>query len=202
MGLGISTWAAVVLWGVAGWAAAQERPAGLGSAPEPPTFQLPPGARVRVTSSVLPGGSVEGRVASSTDDTLGLMVADNDVPFGGGPLVVPRASVTSLQVSLGPRRYTLPGAVVGALLGAAGGAASEVDPRDCGANSEAFCSQGEAIAISAVAGAALGALVGHVVKTERWQKVDVEVLAPRSASGRAGHRGRGAAVAAQVAFRF
>lgn len=192
--------ATLVISGAASWAAAQSGPAASDALPEPPTFQIPAGAKVRVASSAIPGGTVEGRVVSSTDEALALMLGADDAPFGGGQVVIPRASLTSVKVSMGRRGHALHGAVLGALLGAAGGAAAEVDPQDCDSSSDAFCSQGEAIAVSAAGGALLGALVGAVVKTEKWQKVSVEVLAPRSATGRSGVRPVG--VAAQVAFRF
>jgi hypothetical protein len=191
------------LWSAA--AGAQELPAGAGEPPlpPPPTFQIPPGAKVRLGSRAMPGGLVQGRVTSSTDEALGLMIASDDSPFGGGQLVVPRESVTSLQVSLGYKRYTLVGALFGAIAGAAGGAAATVDTATCDSwSSDTYCSRAEAIAVSAGAGALLGALVGHFVKTERWQNVSVEVLAPRSTAGRPVARGRGGAVAARVAFRF
>ena len=194
--------AVVVLWGAAAWAAAQEPPVSA-VVPEPPTFQIPPGAKVRLASTALPGGFVVGRVTSSTDDALGVTVAGDDSPFMGAPIVIPRASVTSAQVSLGRHSYWKMGALFGAIAGAGAGAAATIDPATCDSySSDTFCSRGEAIGISAVAGALLGGLVGAVIKTEKWQKVSVEVLAPRSSAGRAAPRGRGGAVAAQIAVRF
>jgi hypothetical protein len=198
-----SSLAAIVLWSAASWAGAQDVPP-LPAEPEPPAFQIPPGARVRLTSAVLPGGAVEGLVASSDDQTLGLLIASEDAPFGGGALTIPRASVGSLRISMGKRAHKGLGAVFGALALGATGFAAEVDPDDCGPNSNAFCSRGEAIAVSTLGGALLGALVGAVVKTERWQNVSVEVLAPRSAAGPGAPAPgrRGTAVGARVALRF
>jgi hypothetical protein len=198
------SWATVVLWGTAGWAAAQADPGvpSAGQPPEPPTFQIPAGARVRVSSSVMPGGVIEGRVTSSTDDALGLMLPSDDSPFGGGQVVVPRGSLTSLQISMGKKGHALLGLLVGTASLAAIGAFAEVDPDDCGDDSTAFCSRAEAVGGMAFVGAGLGALVGAVIRTERWQNVSVEVLAPRSGAGRAAARRRGAALGAQVAFRF
>ena len=194
--------AVVVLWGAAAWPAAGEPPVAPG-VPEPPTFQIPPGAKVRLASTALPGGFVVGRVTSSTDDVLGLTLAGDDSPFTGTPIVIPRASVTSAQVSLGRHSYWKMGALFGAIAGAAAGAAAPIDPATCDSySSDTFCSRGEAIGISAVAGAFLGGLVGAVIKTEKWQKVSVEVLAPRSSADRAGPRRHGGAVAARVAVRF
>jgi hypothetical protein len=150
----------------------------------------------------MPGGVIEGRVTSSGDDALGLMLASDDSPFGGGQVVVPRGSLTSLQISMGKHGHALLGLLVGTASFAAIGASVEVDPNDCGDDSTAFCSRGEAVGAMAFFGAGLGALVGAVIKTERWQNVSVEVLAPRSTAGRTAPRPRGAAVTAQVAFRF
>jgi hypothetical protein len=201
----IASLVAIVLLGAAGWGAAQGIPEvapGVGLPPEPPTFQIPSGAKVRVRSSLLPGGVVEGRVTSSTDDALGLMLASDDSPFGGGQMVIPRTSVASLQMSMGRHGHTLLGLLVGTASFAAIGAFVEVDPNDCGPDSSAFCSRGEAIGGMALVGAGIGALAGAAVRTERWQNVSVEVLAPRSSGLRAAPRSRGGAFAAQIAFRF
>ena len=202
MNRGVPSIAVVVLWGAAAWAAAQEPPVAPG-VPEPPAFQIPPGAKVRLASTALPGGFVVGRVTSSTDAALGLTVAGDESPFTGTPILIPRASVTRAEVSLGRHSYWKVAALFGAMAGAAGGAAATIDPATCDSySSDTFCSRGEAIGISAAAGALLGGLVGAVIKTEKWQKVSVEVLAPRSSAGRAAPRGRGGAIAAQVAVRF
>jgi hypothetical protein len=189
------------LCGAASGVGAQEAPSG-SALPPPPVFQVPAGAKVRLRSHLMPGGLVEGRVAFSTDDSLGLTVASDDAPFGGGAIVVPRASVTSLQVSMGHKRFGLVGALFGAIAGAAAGTASTVDESTCDSwSSDTYCSRGEAIAVSAAAGALLGAIAGHFIKIERWQNVSVEVLAPR-VGARAVPRGRGGELAAQVALRF
>jgi hypothetical protein len=193
---------AVLVWGLAGWAVAQEA-VQAGEVPEPPAFQVPAGARVRLASDALPGAAVVGRVSRWTDDILALAVSEPDAPLGGVPLAVPQASVRRLEVSLGRRSYWKQGALSGAILGAAGGAAAQVDTSEsCSLDSDAYCSRGEAVAFSAVTGALLGGLVGALVKTERWQKVSVEVLAPRSSASRGAPRGTRPSVAARVAVRF
>ena len=198
----VPSMAVVVLWGAAAWAAAQEPPVSAG-VPEPPTFQIPPGAKVRLSSTALPNGVVVGRVTSSTDEALGLMIASDGSPFTGTPMLIPRASVTSVQVSLGTKRYTLPGALFGAIAGAAAGAAAPIDTATCDSySSDTFCSRGEAVAVMTVASGVIGAVVGALIKTEKWQRVSVEVLAPRSSASRAAPTGHRGGVAAQVALRF
>lgn len=200
MRLGTGTWAAAALLAVAGVASAQDLPV---PSPDPPVFHLPAGARVRLSSTALPGGMIEGRVTSSTADALGLLLpGPDDSPFGGTPVVVPRSSVTDARVYLGTRRYALLGGVAGTLVGAALGAAAQVDEYNCDASSDAFCSRGEAIAIGAVTGAVIGAVVGHFVKSDRWQRVSVEALAPRSSAGPSRPRGRWAAAGLAVTVRF
>jgi hypothetical protein len=202
MGIGKLRWAAILFCATASGAGAQEAPSGP-ALPPPPVFQLPAGAKVRLGSHLMPGGRVEGRVAFSTDDSLGLTVASDEAPFGGGTIAVPRASVTSLQMSMGYRRFGLVGALAGAIAGAAAGTAATVDKSTCDSgSSDSYCSRGEAIAVSAAAGALLGAIAGHFIKVERWQNVSVEVLAPRVSARRPVPRGRGADLAAQVAIRF
>lgn len=201
MRLGTGTWTAAVLLALAGVASAQDVPPERG--PEPPVFQIPAGARVRLSSTALPGGMIEGRVTTSTEDALGLMLpGPDDSPFGGTPVVVPRASVTDARVYIGTKRYTLVGVVGGALAGAAIGAAEQIDASDCGLDSDAFCSRGEAIAIGGLSGALIGGVVSHFVKSERWQRVSIEALAPRSSSGPSRPRGRWAAAGLAVTVRF
>jgi hypothetical protein len=201
MRFGIGTPAAAALLALAGVASAQDVPPQRG--PEPPVFQIPAGARVRLSSTVLPGGMIEGRVTTSTDDALGLVLpGPNDSPFGGTPVVVPRSSVTDARVYIGTKRYTAVGGLAGGLAGAALGAAAQVDDSDCGTNSDAFCSRGEAIVIGAVTGALIGGVVGHFVKTERWQRVSIEALAPRSSAGPSRPRVRRAAAGLAVTVRF
>jgi hypothetical protein len=150
----------------------------------------------------MPGGLVQGRVTSSTDEALGLMIASDDSPFGGGQIEVPRASVTSLQMSMGYRRFALVGALAGALARVAQGTTASVDKATCESwSSDTYCSWGEAIAVSAGVYALLGAVAGHFVKKERRQNVSAEVLAPR-ASARRSTRGHGAELSAQVTLRF
>jgi hypothetical protein len=118
-------------------------------------------------------------------------------------MLIPRASLTSVQVSLGTKRHTLLGALFGAIAGAAAGASAPIDTATCESySSDTFCSRGEAVAAMTVVIGAIGAGVGALIKTEKWQKVSVEVLAPRSSASGAAPRGRGVAVAAQVAVRF
>ncbi len=203
MRLGAATWVTTTsLLAVAVGAAAQD--AGPATrTPVPPPFQLPAGAKVRLTSTILPGGVVVGRIGSSTDDALGLVLpGPDDSPFGT-PVLVPRASVTRIQVSLGYKRHTLQGAILGAVAGAALGAAWEVDPATCDSySSDTFCSRGEAVAAGSLGFAVIGALVGHIVKTERWQNVSVEALAPRSSDASSRPRGRLAAAGLAVTVRF
>jgi hypothetical protein len=146
-------------------------------APAPPPFRLPPGARVRVfTASNRP---VEGRLASH--DVSGVILAfPNEDPFEPpSAMAFPAGSIQRLEISLGRKRHTLVGALIGAVALGAAGFSDPVDTSaSCGYDSRQPCSRAEAVVIGAVAGALIGGVVGHLVQTERWAPVALGAIAP------------------------
>lgn len=143
---------------------------------------LTPGTRIRVTApGVLTPAEQSGRFLSLRSDSL-LLQPD----AGGSALVVPRSSVTELEVSTGRHTLTRRGLTIGLLVGAgvgAGlGAATYSPPRGC--NNLGQCI-GEGIAdpgrgglalicgvLGGVSGLVVGSLIGHAHMSDQWQRVN------------------------------
>jgi hypothetical protein len=138
-----------------------------------------PGQRVRVRSTVTSTPELTGVVEAVRPDTL--LVRDDDRSVA---TAVPLPTVDRLQVSLGRHSHWVRGAgigfVVGAVTGAVLGAAGH-NEEDVffGPGATAFMG---AILLSPI-GAATGALVGLMVKTERWETVSLDRVAPTVSGG-------------------
>lgn len=154
----------VVLAGVA-WSDA------LAQAPAP----VKSGQRVRVRSTVAQVPELTGVVETIRPDTL--MVRDDDRSVA---TAVPLATIDRLQVSHGRHSHWIRGAAIGfgagVVTGATLGAAS--------GNDWLFTSSENAFIgaiLFAPIGAVTGAVVGLLVRTERWETVPLERLAPEVA---------------------
>lgn len=136
--------------------------------------QSPPvkaGDRVRVMAPSVSGSPFVGTFVAVEADSL---VVHDSVDTWRLSL----ASVEQLDLSRGRKPHTLLGAGIGFLVG--GGVAVAVlftggssSPCDQSANQDAMNS-GECIGLSALgglAGAGLGAIVGGLIRTERWQRI-------------------------------
>jgi len=142
------------------------------------------GGRVRVQSSEVQG-RLTGVVTALDDRSLSLLLD------GGPPLSLRLDSLTSIESSLGSKRNAAKYAAFGALLGAALGLTVAVDANDCGPDNTKFCSRGEAVGAMTLGMAAIGALVGSAVRTERFAPIALAPVAPI----RSGDRALGVAVA-------
>ena len=179
----------------------------LAQSPPPPALRLPAGARVRVFAGG--HGGIEAYL-SRHDDTSVTLAFPGESPLAPPTeMAVPTASIERMDMSLGKRRHAWLGAAVGAVVV---GLTGFWDPIDTSGNcyeSGAPCSRGEAVVIAALAGAAMGGVVGHFVQTERWTPVALDALAPlppsareiRSAPGGATVSDRGPAPL-RLSFRF
>jgi hypothetical protein len=144
---------------------------------------LKPGDRIRVWASTIPTGAV-GEVVNAEPDVLRIRLPDRPEPID-----VPVTAVTRLQRSLGTRRNTGKGALIGGLVGAAAGAAfvavasgSEGCEGSCGGWALIFG------ALGGGAGAIVGTGVGALQKTDRWEtmpagRVGVRVVPVRQGAG-------------------
>jgi hypothetical protein len=135
------------------------------------------GARVRLQTVAAPGTWMNGILAGADSASVAI-VPEDAPPLGANQLRLPSASVARFELATGKKRQWLIGLAVGAALGLAIGAVVEVDPVACKDNVDYWCSRGEALALLGLSGAAGGAGVGALVKTDRWTPVALDALAP------------------------
>ncbi|HEX9188819.1 MAG TPA: hypothetical protein VGB87_17185 [Vicinamibacteria bacterium] len=151
-------------------------------APAPPPFRLPPGARVRVfTAGNRP---VEGRLAGQDLSGVTLAFPSEDPFQPPAAMAFPAGSIQRLEISLGRKRHTLVGALIGAVALGVTGFSDPVDTSgSCDLDSNQPCSRAEAVIIASLGGALLGGVVGHFVQSERWTPValDAAFAAPPTA---------------------
>jgi hypothetical protein len=157
------------------------------------------GVRVRVTTARgrKAEGSIRGTLVALNDDLMTVLI---DEGRGSAPLQIPIRTVSKVEVSRGRKGHALVGAIAGLLGGAAvgvafapagGSAGCTVDRPYCGES----LTPGAALAAAAV-GLPLGALVGHLIRTEQWSPVDVHALEITV------HPVSGATLGAAVTIRF
>lgn len=168
---------------------------------EPTT--LNPGTRVKVSPSDTASHFLVGPIVSIGG---GMLVVDTktDGPQGGPvPVEIPLASIGSIEVSRGMRSHGGTGAVVGLLLGAVGGAlwGSATGEETCPENGWLPCfEKGEMAVFGAITlgglGAGLGWLVGHAIRSERWETIPLDNIRV----GVAANPDAGVAFAASVRF--
>jgi hypothetical protein len=170
--------AAVVAVVMAGTALADES--------RPANSVLSVGSRVRLRSTAF-GGEVEGLVAAVDEQALTLAAGDR------AALKVPLASILGAETSIGHRRHTLVGLGAGVLGGLLLGLAAQVDPNNCGAFSNSFCSRGDALRGGAVGGGLIGAGIGALIKSDRWAPVQI---------GGTSATGERSGFGVRIAFRF
>ena len=145
------------------------------TAQEPPPVKV--GDRVRVSHDCTYRGTRKrcqedrGTVDAVKADSIVLSAKKDQ-----SRMVILIASVTRLRVVRGRRGHLLAGAGVGAAVGAAAGLIAISPEGTCtgSGNYGELCAL--AVAVSIGAGAALGALVGALVRTERWVPVPLDQL--------------------------
>jgi hypothetical protein len=156
-------------------------PSGLAHADGPVAPRVPePGDRLRVTAPSLAPQPLVGSLIEITEHNLVL------APSPSEHRVIPLSGLTRLERSLGRRRHTRLGLLVGAASGA-----MVVGLRSCGSGT---CTRQDSVGY-ALAGALLGALpgaaIGGLVQTEAW----VELPASGVRLTATPVRGRGVALA-------
>lgn len=139
------------------------------------------GQRVRVTSAVEHTPVMTGVVGAVGPDTL-LLRAD-----GTGSTVataIPVGNIAQLDVSAGRHSHWVRGGTIGAIAGAAAGAVLGLATFD--EDSDWLFNRGATAMMAAIVcapvGAAVGIVVGALVKTERWETVSPVWNAPPATS--------------------
>lgn len=154
------------------------------------------GERVRVSGPAQEPWSVEGTLVEAGIENLTLArpAAENYRRVS-----VPRAAVVRLEVSHGPRHRVFAGAAVGAAVGLAAGFSRRTcglfanDPLDPGLPKD--CRATNAL-LYAFGTAPVGALVGWLIKGERWEQKPIDRI--NLSVGPA--RGRGLQVLASFSY--
>jgi hypothetical protein len=163
---------------------------------------IPLGTRVRVIAGV---GSDSRRIVGTLTSagTAAWVLRLNE---RGDSVVVPTADLTEVRVPRGTRRHVLQGIAIGVLFGGILGAATYHEPSARSCHPASFCSnwgspwsgldsRDFAIFSGAVGGGLVGAAIGAMVKTDRWQLVNRQDL-------RLAVRPRGAGLGVGVSLRF
>jgi hypothetical protein len=127
------------------------------------------GTRVRLSAPTTVQGALRGTVIAIDDESLLLDTDDHR------PLKVPRQGITQLELSTGRKGHARTGLIVGAVIGGALGATVPLDAMctqtQIAAGESSCASRGALIATFAVADGAAGALIGHLIKGDRWSAV-------------------------------
>jgi hypothetical protein len=130
---------------------------------------------------------VGGRPLTRADFSTGIVISNDaenvTLMTDAGTEVIPLASVTSIERYAGTRRQTLLGALIGAPVGAlAGYGIANIANTDEELLEDVFSADlskedaGMYVLVGAGIGAALGAIVGSQVKTDRWETTSVSAL--------------------------
>jgi len=128
----------------------------------PVDLSLTPGMRVRVLALDISPRKVVGTIERVDDQSVTI-----DVPGRSEPVSVLREKIARLDVSVG-RRSRLVDAVIGGAIGAAGSALA----CSAGESKNSWVPNREVTEACAVAGAALGALIGAIIPPrEHWNTI-------------------------------
>jgi len=145
--------------------------------PQPPALELPVGARVRLRTLAAEGQWIQGILASADSRSISI-VPEEAPPLGANQLRLPGEAVTRLELATGKKRQWLPGLLIGAAFGVTMGLTMDVDPGRCELDDNYFCSRGSAVGAMGGTFAAIGTLVGALVRKDVWTPVALDTLGP------------------------
>jgi hypothetical protein len=161
----------VMLPGLVVPVAAQDQPASA------VTATLTPGARVRLRTGTysIPARGIEvkdpgrgsrlvGIVTSVDAGMLTLQAGDL------GATLIPTASISEIDVSVGQKRRWRLGLAVGVGLGVLAGFAVPVDASNCGPQSESLCSRGQGIGAGMLLLGGAGVVIGALTMSDHWER--------------------------------
>ncbi len=140
---------------------------------------LEAGTRIRVTAPRLLPPNQVGRLVSLDADALVMQYAPRtrkSAGLGAAQWVIPRGAIQRLEASTGTRGHAALGFGIGVGIGLVSGLIAVKGDRACsGGSSDAFC--GSAVAVFTVGGGLLGTLVGAIVHTDMWERIELSGLA-------------------------
>lgn len=137
---------------------------------------IAPGDRVRVTAPAVNPGPLHGTVVSMDPDSVVLEVEGREEP-----LAFSAASITALDVSRGQKGEAVLGGILGGIAGVIlGVSVYNGSKEDCGPE-DSLCELGnfdDSLVVLALAGvgAGVGALIGSLFKSERWEAVPLDEI--------------------------
>ena len=123
------------------------------------------GTRVRVLAPTSRVSPVRGMVMELDNESLLLRTED------ATHLRLPRGAITQLEVSVGERRQTAKGLLLGAVIG---GASFGVGACCTRIGSSSMSDQAKVVSLGLVVGATCGAAIGYFIKKDRWTLLPLE----------------------------
>ena len=165
-------------------------PAGL--AGQTATSPIPADSRIRVTTHAGPGLEYVGSLDAWRGDSLEMSGS------GLNHQAIPLSDLAKLEISRGRKGHWLVGALIGTGVGlGAGLLATSANNADDPASNDPISGAAGAIAeqtfdvgivfVSTLAGAGIGALVGALIKTEKWEEVPIPTTVPKGPATVARH---------------
>ncbi len=136
-----------------------------------------PGAHVRVTSSCPGTTPARLQLCRDTGTFVGVHGDSLLISAGDSPLLLPRARVQQVELSVGTRRHFLTGLLVGFLGGTAAGAVFAFSKADCTGSIDGpgpGACLGLAMALGGAPLGLIGAGVGATIVSDRWRAVPPE----------------------------
>ncbi len=153
------------------------------------TPDLAVGTRVRVTAPGAGRQQLAGNIVAV--DEKALTVIDD-----GRPVRVPHELITKLDVSWGRKRHVWQGLLVGAAAGGLIGAVLPLCTQDM-SGYETCSTRGELITGGVIGFGGVGAMLGALVKSDKWVETPLDGV---RIGLRSGPSGRGVGVALRLAF--
>ena len=149
-----------------------------------PSYAQQPGDRIRLKTDSNPSAWLTGILVTEGADSMRVELA------GHAPVAVARGAVRQLEVSRSQRRAVGPGAIQGAawgsLIGAVVAARGMAKPCALHTAAAAVCGEKRILVGSGLGltlGALVGAAIGSLIKTERWEATSLPlpqvVVTPR-----------------------
>jgi len=134
------------------------------------TNRINKGDRVKISAPNVAHKSIVGTVADIS--SYGVIMRSKD-----SVLVVPHIAINEVKLSVGRKRNTVSGAIIGGATGALiVGVTSASSAQSCSGEGE-WCMRGPSLIVGStigfLAGGLLGGLVGTFVKSDRWKEVPV-----------------------------